>query len=69
MNFIMNKILFVLFFYLLCFFNLSAQNVSINYQFKGVDDEYANDFATYVISDAIRQSRLQVDDTLCFVLT
>lgn len=69
MNFIMNKILFVLFICLLCFFNLSAQSVSINYQFKGVDDEYANDFAKDIISDAIRQSRLQVDDTLCFVLT
>lgn len=65
----MKKNLFILFVCLFFFFWLTAQNASIKYQFKGVEDEYANEFARDIIDDAIGKSRLKVEDTLLFVLT
>ena len=57
---------------LVCFlslFGLSAQNSSLQYQFKGVDDEFANDFAKDIIADVIGESQLQVNETMHYVLT
>ena len=65
----MKKKLFVVFISLLHLSYLSAQNTSLHFQFKGVEDEFANEFAIDIINDAMRQSQIQVDDTLYFVMT
>ena len=63
----MKKILFICLFFSLL--SLSAQNNSLQYQFKGVDDEFANDFAKDIIADVIGKSQLQVNETIRYVLT
>ena len=65
----MKKILSILFVFLLSLFELPAQNNLLQYQFKGVDDEFANDFAKDIITDVIGKSQLQVNETMHYVLT
>lgn len=51
------------------FYCLTAQTTSLQYQFKGVGDEFADEFATNIITDMIAQSKLQVVETVEYVLT
>ena len=50
------------------FYCLTAQTTSLHYQFKGVGDELADEFATDIITDMIAQSKLQVVETVEYVL-
>lgn len=58
---------------IVCLFSLSycltAQTTSLQYQFKGVGDELADEFATDIITDMIAQSKLQVVEIVEYVLT
>lgn len=65
----MKKISSILLVCLLSLFELSAQNSLLQYQFRGVDDEFANDFAKDIIVDVIGKSQLQVNETMHYVLT
>lgn len=49
--------------------SLPAQNAIIQYQFQGVNDEFADEYASDIIAEAIKQSRVQADVTLNYVLT
>lgn len=58
---------------IVCLFSLSycltAQTTSLQYQFKGVGNEFADEFATDIITDMIAQSKLQIVETVEYVLT
>ena len=65
----MKKNLSIILVCLLSLLGLSAQNSSLQYQFRGVEDEFANDFAKDIIADVIGKSQLQVNETMHYVLT
>ena len=52
----MKKNLSIILVCLLSLLGLSAQNSSLQYQFRGVEDEFANDFAKDIIADVIGKS-------------